>query len=90
VTSATPSTPAQPPGEQLGDLAGRAAGGLGQLQRDARRVVAVLLDARTLDGHLGGRGHRQLAGLDRRDDSGAHGGAELEGSHRPRLSLLRT
>ena len=77
---------AQPRGQQLGDLAGRPAGGLGQLQGDAGRVVAVLLHARTLDGHLGGHRRRQLTGVDRGLDGGPHGGAELEGSHLTRLS----
>ena len=80
----------QPGGQQLGDLPRRPAGGLGELERDARRVVAVLLDARALDGDLVGHGHGQLAGLDGGGHGVAHGGAELEGSHAPRLSPART
>ena len=47
--------PAQMGSDHLGDLARRSAGRLRQLQRDARRVVAVLLDLRPLDLDLGGR-----------------------------------
>ena len=79
---------AQPGGEQVGDLPRRTTRGLGQLQGDARGVVAVLLDARALDRHLVGDRDRQVTGLDGGGHGGPDGGAELERSHRSRLSLL--
>jgi hypothetical protein len=75
----------QPGRQQLGDLPRRTPSLLGQLQRDARRVVAVRRNARALDGDPRGRLDGQLTGLDRRYDGAADGSTERGGSHLPRV-----
>ena len=71
--------------DQLGDLPRGLAGGLGELQRDARRVVAVLLHLGPLDDHLGGNLARSASRCPRRRRQRRARRLELCGSHVPRL-----
>ncbi|CAB4911598.1 unannotated protein [freshwater metagenome] len=73
---------AQVGGQQLGHLAGRPAGLLGQLERHGGGVVAVLGVARALHHDVVGDGDREGAALDGRGDDGADEGTELLGRHR--------
>ena len=77
---------AQPASEELGDLARRPTGRLGQLKSDVRGVVAVVAVLRPLDGHRLGRLDGEIAGLDGSRDGSDHGIGKLCGGHGGRLS----
>ena len=69
-------------GDQLGDLAGRPPGRLGQPQRHVGGVVAVLGVLRALDDDLVGDGDGERTAVDDRRHGGADHVAELLGCHR--------
>ena len=73
--------PGQVPADHRGDLPGRATGCLRQLQRDGRRVVAVLAGARTIERDVGGDVDGQVTGLERRRQGMTDGIDQLRGIH---------
>ena len=85
-TLLTPATSPSRLGQELGHLARRQAGRLGQLQRHVGRPVAVLADPRPLDPDLGRHRDGQLTGRDGLAHAGQDGGGELLGGHRAKAT----
>ena len=89
-TLAMPATCREPGGDDLGDLPRRAAGLLGEHQRDVARVIAVVSVARPLDVHRLRHRRLELAGGDRLGHDRTDRDGEFGRSHVPRVSTQAT